>query len=109
VEAAYRRLEAARVLVLAPGTPNVWMASPLSAAPTTFRVSTARGDFWGTCAWDALGVVAMLGDEGTVRTRCPDCNEPMDLRVEGGELRSAEGVAHFVVPARRWWENIAFT
>jgi hypothetical protein len=108
-EQAYRRLEAARVLVLAPGTTNVWLAQPLCATPTSFRVSTPGGAFWGTCAWDAFGVVAMLGGTGTVSTHCPDCNEPMELEVEGGELRPAEGVAHFVEPARRWWENIVFT
>ena len=85
------------------------MANPLCATPTTFRVATPRGEYWGTCAWDALGVVAMLGGEGTVRARCADCNEPLELRVEDHELRTTDGVAHFVVPACRWWENIAFT
>jgi Alkylmercury lyase len=85
------------------------MANPLSAAPTTFRVATPRGEYWGTCAWDALGVVAMLGREGSVRAQCADCNQPLELRVEAGELLTTQGVAHFAVPARRWWENIAFT
>jgi hypothetical protein len=109
VEAAYRRLEAARVIVLAPGTLNVWMANPLSAVPTDFRVRTERGEFWGNCIWDGLGVVAMLGGDGTVETHCADCREPMTLRVESGQLREGEGVAHFAVPAARWWENVGFT
>ena len=33
-EASFRRLEAARVLVFAPGTLNIWMANPFSASPT---------------------------------------------------------------------------
>jgi len=33
----------------------------------------------------------------------------MEFRVEGFELRPAEGVAHFSVPARRWWDDIGFT
>ena len=106
---AYRRLEQARVIVLAPGTLNVWMANPLCASPSPFRVETGRGEFWGTCAWDALGVTAMLGGTGTVRTHCPDCNDAMELVVRSGELEPADGVAHFVVPARHWWDNIAFT
>jgi hypothetical protein len=109
VEASYRRLEAGRVLVLAPGTLNIWMANPLSATPTPFRVETDRGSWWGTCIWDALGIAAMLGADGTVSTFCPDCNEPFELRVENQALQPVEGVAHFAVPARRWWENIAFT
>ena len=109
VEAAYRRLEAGRVLVLAPGTLNIWMANPLCAYPTSFWVETPRGAWWGTCVWDALGIPAMLATDATISSRCPDCNEPLDLRVEGDTLRPVEGVAHFAVPARRWWENIAYT
>ena len=109
VEQAYRRLERARVIVLAPGTLNVWLANPLCATPSSFAVETPRGDYWGVCAWDALGVVAMLGGSGTVRTTCPDCAEPMELVVDGGRLLPVEGVFHVAVPARRWWENIAFT
>jgi hypothetical protein len=109
VEASFRRLEEARVIVLAPGTLNVWMANPLSAVPTAFRVETPRGAFWGNCSWDGLGVVAMLGGEGTVTTECPDCAEPIALEVSSGELAREEGVAHFAVPAARWWENIGFT
>lgn len=108
-EASFRRLEAARVLVFAPGTLNVWMANPLSAFPTPFWVETPQGAWWGTCIWDALGIPAMLGSDGTISTHCPDCNEPLELRVEGGSLAASDGVAHFAVPARRWWDNIGYT
>ncbi len=107
--AAYRRLERERVIVLAPGTLDVWMANPLSAVPTPFRVETMRGAFWGNCIWDALGIPAMLAVDGGVATSCPDCGDPIELHVRDGELEEAEGVVHFVVPAARWWENIAFT
>jgi hypothetical protein len=108
-EAAYRALEAERVIVLAPGTFDVWMANPLSAVPTAFRAETPRGSFWGNCVWDGLGVISMLGGEGTLATSCPDCGEAMAFRVSRFELEPAEGVVHFAVPARRWWQNIAFT
>ena len=106
---AYSRLAEQSVIVLAPGTLTIWMANPLSASPSAFWVETPRGGYWGNCIWDAFGVVAMLGDSGTVKTSCPDCGEPMELRVAGGELEPTEGVAHFAVPARHWWENIGYT
>lgn len=109
VEASFARLEAGHVLVFAPGTRNIWMANPLSAFPTPFRVETPRGSYWGTCIWDAFGIVAMLGGDGAVLTSCADCGEAMELRVAGGSLEPAEGVAHFAVPARRWWDNIGYT
>lgn len=106
---AYRELERNRVVVLAPGALDVWMANPLSAVPTPFRVETARGSYWGNCAWDGLGVIAMLGRDGRMATVCPDCSEPLEFRVRGGELERTDAVVHFAVPARRWWANIAFT
>jgi Alkylmercury lyase len=108
-EAAFRSLEAGNVLVFAPGTLNIWMANPLSSVPTDFWVETPRGGYWGSCVWDAFGVIAMLGGEGTISTSCPDCNESMEFRVEQSQLVEAEEVAHFAVPARRWWDNIGFT
>ena len=107
--AAFRRLEQDHALVLSPGTLDIWMAHPLCAVPTGFWVTTARGSWWGTCIWDALGIPAMLDVDGTVETACPDCSEPIELVVEDGALRPAEGVAHFAVPAASWWANIGFT
>lgn len=109
VDASFRRLEDGHVLVFAPGTRNIWMANPLSAFPTPFRVATPRGAYWGTCIWDAFGIVAMLGGDGVVLTTCADCGDGMTFRVSGGELEHAEGVAHFAVPARHWWDNIGYT
>jgi hypothetical protein len=85
------------------------MANPLSAIPTPFRVETERGAYWGNCVWDGLGVIAMLGGDGTLATSCPDCGARMSLGVRDAELAPAEGVVHFAVPAARWWENIAYT
>lgn len=109
VDESFRRLEDGHVLVFAPGTRNIWMANPLSAVPTSFRVETPRGAYWGNCIWDAFGIVAMLGGDGTVLTSCADCGEEMTLRVGGGAPEPAEGVAHFAVPARNWWDNIGYT
>ncbi len=105
---AYRRLERSRVIALAPGTLNVWMANPLSAIPTPFRVETPRGFYWGNCVWDALGIPAMLGTSGRVETSCPDCGERIELAVRDGGVEG-DAVVHFAVPAARWWDNIAFT
>lgn len=109
VDAAYRRLAEGRVIVLESGTTDVWMANPFSAAPTSFRVRSGDRWWWGTCAWDAPGILAMLGVDGTVTTSCADCGEALELRIEGGSLLPAEAVGHFAVPAARWWEDIGYT
>ena len=109
-EAAYRRLEEGHVIVLAPGSTDVWMANPLSAVPTPFRVITDDGrSWWGNCVWDGFGVLAMVGADGVVSTSCPDCGDPLELQISGGELEPVDAVVHFAVPAARWWDNIGFT
>jgi alkylmercury lyase-like protein len=109
VESSYTRLAEGRVIVLSPETARVWMAPPFSAVPTAFRVETPQGAYWGNCIWDGLGIVSMLGGEGTVETRCADCEAPMTLEVEAGELVDGEGLAHFALPVARWWDDIGFT
>lgn len=109
VEGSLRRLAEAHVLVLAPGTPYIWMANPLSAIPTPFRVEVGGRRLFGNCIWDALGIVAMLGGTGTVTTWCPDCHQRMSVTVAENRLASGEGVVHFAVPAAHWWDDIGFT
>lgn len=109
VAAAFRRLEANHVWVLAPGTTNLSMPAPFSTVPTPFWVETGKGSWWGGCVWEAFGIPPLVGADGSVFTFCPDCNEPMEFRIEGGNLQPSEGIVHFAVPALRWWENIVFT
>ncbi|HYK06462.1 MAG TPA: organomercurial lyase [Gaiellaceae bacterium] len=108
--AAYRRLHDAHTLVLHPGTNEVRMLNPFSAVETPHRVEAGGRSWFANCAWDALGIPAALHTDGSVRSECPDCGEPVELEVRGGELvRGRELLVHFVVPARRWWDDIAFT
>lgn len=108
VEEALRRLAAARLLVLAPGTANVWLASPFCAVPTDFRVSAAGRTYWGICIWDALGIPAALDVDATILARCGDCGDELVLEVRDGRLNRGDGIVHFATPALRWWDNIAF-
>jgi hypothetical protein len=109
VEDAFRRLHDEHVIVLAPGTPYVWMANPLSAIPTPFEVESDGKRFWGNCIWDALGILAMLDSDGHVETRCPDCGEAVQVEVRDGGITPKSHVVHYAVPAARWWEDIGST
>jgi hypothetical protein len=110
IEGSLRRLADGHVLVLAPGTPYVWMANPFSAIPTPFAVRAGDRRYWGNCAWDSLGIAACLATDARVETFCPDCAEPLELEVRGGRLAEpADGVVQFEIPAARWWEDIGAT
>jgi len=109
VQAALKRLAEARVLVLQPGG-EILMAPPFSAVPTPFLVTAA--DTWqtyGNCIWDALGVLAMKGTHGRIHTACGCCGQALKIEVRDGAPREAEGVLHFSVPARHWWDDIVYT
>ncbi len=108
-EAAYLRLGKERVFILAPNAVTIWAANPLCATPSAFPVEAGGRRWYGICIWDALGIPAMLGTDGSVATPCPDCGESLVFDVRAGELRPVDAVVHFAVPARRWWENIGFT
>lgn len=107
VEAALQRLADSHVLVLAPGTPYVWMANPLSAIPTPFQVRINRRLLFGNCIWDALGIAAMLDSDADVSTWCPDCDHRLEVSVRQRKV-SGDGVVHYAVPAARWWDDIGF-
>ena len=110
VEDAYRRLADGHAIVLAPGTPYVWMANPFSAIPTPFEVTVGERRHFGNCIWDALGIPACLHADATIRTFCPDCADSISLEVRGDTLDAPfDATIHFAVPAARWWEDIGAT
>jgi hypothetical protein len=109
VEQALRQLAAGKVLILAPNDGNIWAANPFCAVPSPFRVESRGKTYWGICIWDALGIVAALDTDATIRTSCGDCSEPMLLEVAAGKLKRSQGLIHFAVPAHHWWDNIGFT
>ena len=110
VHAAYRRLHDAHALVLEPGSTEIRMLNPFSAVETPHRVEAGSRTWFANCAWDALGIPAALHMDGRVHSECPHCSEPLELEVRDGELvEGRDLLVHFVVPASRWWDDIAFT
>ena len=110
VSDAFRRLQEAHALVLQPDGNLIRMLNPFSAVETSYRVEAGGRSWFANCAWDALGIPGALHCDGRIESACPDCGEPLELEVRDGELvRGRELLVHFVVPARRWWDDIVFT
>jgi ribonuclease HI len=112
VTSALKRLAEMHALVLAPSTTSLWMAHPFSAVPTAYAVVIGGRTYWANCAWDAAGVLSLVGSnaggDGECRTRCADCGEDVAMAVRGGRMLG-DGVVHYAVPPRRFWENVAYT
>lgn len=109
VRASLERPAAGKAIVLQPHSREVLMANPLCAVPTPFRVRTQGQSFFGSCVWDALGILAMLGGDGTLDTSFACCGEVMTIDAAAGSVLPATGIIHFAIPVRHWWENIVFT
>lgn len=108
VREALQALADEHLLVLRPGTDRVWMASPFSAVPTDFVVRIGDREWYANCVWDGLSILALLGGDGTLETHSPATGERLTYRVRDGRVRG-EGIVHFLVPARSFWDDIGFT
>jgi hypothetical protein len=102
------RLADAHILVLQQDVPEILMAAPWSAVPTPFVVDADGTRSFANCIWDALGIAAMHHADATITTSCGDCGTALVIRIENGTA-SGEGLVHFALPARQWWDDIVFT
>lgn len=107
VAAAFDELAQGHALVLQPASHRIWMAHPFSGVPTTHRVQIGQRSWFANCVWDGLAILSLLGD-GTLDTRCGGQDQPVRFTVRDGVVHG-EGVVHFLVPARDFWQDIGFT
>jgi len=72
-------------------------------------VQAAGRSWFANCAWDAFGICAALHVDGVVDAACPDCGDPISVRLVD-QLPSDDSLLfHCLVPASRWWNDIVFT
>jgi len=105
----WQRLHDAHALVLDAGTHQLRMLNPFSAVPTAYRVQAADRWWYANCAWDAFGICAALDVDGRIESSCPDCAMPLAVTVTNQQPDDLDLLFHCLVPARQWWDNIAFT
>ncbi len=106
---AYDELHRRHALFLEPGTSRIRMANPFSAVTTAFQVRAQSQAYWANCAWDALGVPAALRCDAIVHTECAESHRPITLTLENGRVTDQGERVHFLVPFRRWYEDLVFT
>ena len=101
VDHALVNLEAEHRLVLK-SDGAVWMAHPFSGVVTGYRARIGNRVWNANCAWDALAILALLGDgraEGL---------DGLTWEVREGQV-DPSGLVHLVVPVNRFWHDIGFT
>ncbi|HEX9259718.1 MAG TPA: organomercurial lyase [Acidimicrobiales bacterium] len=109
VRSSWKRLHDGHALVLMPDRDELLMANPFSAVPTAYRVHADGRSWYGNCAWDAFGICAALHVDGAVETACAECGDPILVELRDQVPDDASLLFHCLVPAARWWDDIAFT
>ena len=110
VRRALQRLQAAHALVLHKGSGEILMAHPFSAKPTDYRVLIGDRALYANCAWDSLGIPAMLGEDARVQARHPLSGELIEYGLRAGRLEGFRDLlVHFALPFRQWYADIVDT
>lgn len=109
VRAAFVSLFRKRVLYLEPDGETIRMAPPFSAVPTQHSVRVGNRMYFANCSWDSLGIPAALHEEAEVLSRCEQTLEPIRLQVSRDGPDPEPVVAHFAVPAAKWWADLVYT
>ena len=109
IREAYRRLFRKRVLFLESDGETIRMAPPFSAVSTQHQVRVGNRTYFANCSWDALGIPAAMHAAAEVFSRCEQTLEPIHLRVSLDGPAPEAVVAHFAVPAAKWWADLVYT
>ncbi len=110
VSSALRNLAEEHCLVLVPGTESIWMAHPFSGIDTDFVVTIGDRQWFANCVWDGLSILALFGGQsgGSLDTHSPATGEALRFEVSQRTVHGP-GIVHFLVPARHFWDDIAYT
>ena len=109
IRRALGELKIGKTLLVHPRTGEIWMAGPFSSVETPYRVVGSRAQWFANCAWDMLGVTMITRERVTIDARCGDCHEPIRISADHESPPREPFVVHFLVPARRWYDDVGFT
>ena len=85
---------------------QITMAWPFSATPTPYPVVTPKGKYLSNCAWDALSIPYLVGQDAGTEYACPDCDQPVIIKFKDGLLEPTEAVVHFSVAPKIFFEDL---
>ena len=106
---AYEELHRRHALFLKPGSHDILMANPFSGVETTFKVRARGKTYFANCSWDSLGIPAALHADADVEALCAQSGALIRLTVSDGQVQGSNALVHFVVPFRKWYDDLSFT
>jgi alkylmercury lyase-like protein len=106
----YQRLHNAHHIFLDMQTNEIRMANPLSAIPTDYRVKLNDKWLYANCAWDTLGVAAMVGQDAVIAATLPISRDVVTYHVKSDELLADDNlIVNFALPVRQWYNDLIHT
>jgi hypothetical protein len=112
-EEAHQRLAALKIgktILVDQNTREIRMAGPFAPAESAYRLSDGTHTWFANCAWDMFGVSMIVGKKMLGETACPDCGDQIAIECDPDHPPvECQSVIHFLVPARRWYDDIGFT
>jgi Alkylmercury lyase len=105
---ALRGLDVGKTVLVHPTTGEIWMAGPFSAGRTTYEIIGAKQRWWANCAWDMFGVAVIVNEPVRFEATCAHCDEQFTITGDPAQV-ATDWLIHFLVPARRWYDDIGFT
>lgn len=106
---AYEELNRRHAFFLQPGTHDIAMAWPFSGVKTSYKVHANGKTYFANCAWDSLGIPAILQADAEIEAVCAQSGEKISLTVRGGEVQGEAALTHFLVPFKDWYDDVTFT
>jgi hypothetical protein len=103
---AYYRLHQKHAIFVDGELGMIRMANPLSAVATPYQVTVGPKSLYANCAWDSIGIPAMLHSNATVNAFIDGSDAPVTYTVKNGKLIAPpELVVHFSVPFKQWYDD----
>jgi hypothetical protein len=111
VRARLAALNIGKTVLVDERTHEIRMAGPFAARPSAHTLSDGKMTWWANCAWDMFGVAILVGRTLSGRATCSDCGDTLMVPCDPDVPPAAtvDAVVHFLLPARRWYDDIGFT
>jgi alkylmercury lyase-like protein len=106
---AIANLNIGKTVLCDPMSGEIWMAGPFAAGETPYRVVGSRASWFANCAWDSLGIAAIVGEDVCIEASCADCGDSMRVRVKRRSGVQGDGLVHLLLPVRDWYRDIGYT
>jgi hypothetical protein len=105
---ALAELKVGKTILVHPQSGELWMAGPFASAPTDYAV-TGSAKWFANCAWDMLGIPIIANEPVRIETKCFHCDDALVFTGYPDRAPDVDAIVHFLVPARKWYDDIGFT